>query len=144
DFTLQAAGLPHLERILHGVWGMPLAIELAAAWVNMLSLAEIAVELSDGLDLLEGEVRDVPSRHRSMRLVFDRSWERLEPEERALFKALSVFRGNFSREAAQQVTGASLRLLAGLVNKSLLASQPDSGRYVLHDLIRQYAAEHLQ
>ncbi|MCB0155157.1 MAG: AAA family ATPase, partial [Anaerolineae bacterium] len=144
DFTLPAEGLPYLERILQGVWGMPLAIELAAAWLNMLSLAEIAAELSQGLDLLEGEVRDVPNRHRSMRLVFDRSWERLEPEERALFKALSVFRGNFSRDAAQQVTGASLRLLAGLVNKSLLASQPDSGRYELHDLIRQYAAEHLQ
>ena len=53
---------------------MPLAIELAAAWLNMLSVAEIAAELGHSLDLLESELRDVPDRHRSMRLVFDRSW----------------------------------------------------------------------
>ncbi|MCB0043741.1 MAG: hypothetical protein KDE23_28835, partial [Caldilinea sp.] len=131
DFTLQAEDLPYLERILQGVWGMPLAIELAAAWLNMLSVAGVAGELSHGLDLLESELRDVPDRHRSMRLVFDRSWERLTAAEQTLLKKLSVFRGGFSREAAQPVAGASLRLLAGLVNKSWLISRPDSSRYEL-------------
>jgi predicted ATPase len=112
--------------------------------LNVLSLAEIAAELSHSLDLLEGGLRDVPGRHRSMRLVFDRSWERLDAEEQTLFKSLSIFRGGFTREAARQVTGASLRLLAGLVNKSLLTSQPDRGRYELHELIRQYAEEKLE
>jgi predicted ATPase len=79
-----------------------------------------------------------------MRLVFDRSWERLDAEEQTLFKSLSIFRGGFTREAARQVTGASLRLLAGLVNKSLVASQPDRGRYELHELVRQYADEKLE
>ncbi|MCB0165408.1 MAG: AAA family ATPase, partial [Anaerolineae bacterium] len=144
DFTLQAEDLPYLERILQGVWGMPLAIELAAAWLNMLSLAGVAGELSHGLDLLESELRDVPDRHRSMRLVFDHSWQRLAEAEQTLLKKLSVFRGGFSREAAQQVAGASLRLLAGLVNKSWLISRPDSSRYELHELIRQYAATRLQ
>ncbi len=143
EFALRPDDLPRLERILQGVWGMPLAIELAAAWLNMLSLAEIAAELSHSLDLLEGELRDVPNRHRSMRLVFDRSWEQLTEEEQALFKALSIFRGGFTREAARQITGASLRGLAGLVNKSLLTSQPDNGRYELHELLRQYAEEKL-
>jgi predicted ATPase/DNA-binding SARP family transcriptional activator len=144
DFTLRTEDLPHLERILQKVWGMPLAIELAAAWLNVLSLAEIAAELSHSLDLLEGGLRDVPGRHRSMRLVFDRSWERLDAAEQTLFKSLSIFRGGFTREAARQVTGASLRLLAGLVNKSLVASQPDRGRYELHELVRQYADEKLE
>ena len=144
DFALKAEALPHLERFLQGVWGMPLAIELAAAWLNMLSVTEIAAELSHGLDLLESELRDVPDRHRSMRLVFDRSWERLDTTEQTLFKSLSIFRGGFSREAAQQVAGASLRGLAGLVNKSLLTSQPDSGQYELHELLRQYAGEKLE
>lgn len=144
DFTLRPDDLPHLERILQGVWGMPLAIELAAAWLNMLSLAEIAAELSHSLDLLESELRDVPNRHRSMRLVFDHSWERLTEEEQSLFKALSIFRDGFTREAARQITGASLRGLAGLVNKSLLTSQPDNGRHELHELLRQYAEEKLE
>lgn len=143
DFILRIEDLPHLERILKGVWSMPLAIELAAAWLNMLSLAEIATELGQGLDLLESELRDLPGRHRSMRLVFDRSWERLDADEQALLKRLSIFRGGFTREAARQVAGASLRVLAGLVNKSLLTSQPDRGRYELHELIRQYGAAHL-
>ncbi len=144
DFALRPDDLPHLERILQGVWGMPLAIELAAAWLNMLSLAEIAAELSHSLDLLESKLRDVPNRHRSMRLVFDHSWERLTEEEQSLFKALSIFRDGFTREAARQITGASLRGLAGLVNKSLLTSQPDNGRYELHELLRQYAEEKLE
>lgn len=144
NFELQAEMLPYLERILYAVWGMPLAIELAAAWLRLLSLAEIAAELSAGLDLLESELRDVPGRHRSMRLVFDRSWERLNPEEQRLFKTLSVFRGGFTREAAQQVAGASLRLLASLMNRSLLTSQPGQGRYELHELLRQYGEEKLE
>lgn len=144
DFALRPDDLPHLEQILQRVWGMPLAIELAAAWLNMLSLDEIAAELSHSLDLLESELRDVPNRHRSMRLVFDHSWERLTEEEQTLFKALSIFRDGFTREAARQITGASLRGLAGLVNKSLLTSQPDNGRYELHELLRQYAEEKLE
>ncbi|MCG3207711.1 MAG: hypothetical protein FOGNACKC_01311 [Anaerolineae bacterium] len=143
DFDLHPTDLPYLERILQGVWGMPLAIELAAAWLNVLSLAGIAAELDRGLDLLEGELRDVPDRHRSMRLVFDHSWEQLNASEQALFKKISIFRGGFTREAAGQITGASLRDLAGLVNKSLLASHPNTGRYELHELLRQYAEDKL-
>ena len=142
-FTLRAEDLAPLKQILQAVGGMPLAIELAVAWLNMFSLAEIATELSHGLDLLESELLNVPARHRSMRLVFDRSWERLDAEEQALLKRLSIFRGGFTREAAQQVAGASLRPLAGLVNKSLLTSRPNRGRYELHELIRQYAEEKL-
>jgi predicted ATPase len=105
---------------------MPLGIELAASWMDMLSLADIAAEIQQGLDFLEKEVRNVPERHRSIRAVFDTSWGRLSEAEQDVFAQLSVFRGGFTREAAQEVTAtreglpASLRMLATLSNKSLL------------------------
>src|SRR5690606_33539931 len=71
------------------------------------------------------------------------SWNMLSPEEREAFARLSVFRGGCTRNAALTVVGASLKTLTGLVNKSLLRRDPDSGRYELHELIRQYAAERL-
>lgn len=143
DFALRTINLPDLNRLLRLVQGMPLAIELAAAWLNMFSVAEISTEICQSLDLLATELRNVPDRHRNIRAVFAHSWNRLTEKEQVLFKALSVFRGGFTRQAAQQVTGASLRTLAGLVNKSLLISHPDIGRYEIHELLRQYAQEQL-
>jgi tetratricopeptide (TPR) repeat protein len=122
---------------------MPLAIELAAAWLHILNVDEIIEELEKGLDILTSEVRDAPERHRSIRAIFDHSWSLLSQTEQEIFKHLSVFRGGFTREAAQQVSGASLQLLAGLVNKSLLNHDPDSGRLEVHELLRQYAQEQL-
>lgn len=143
DFSLRAIDLPDLNLLLRILQGMPLAIELAAAWLNMFSVAKISAEICQSLDLLETGLRNVPDRHRSIRAVFAHSWNRLTEEEQVLFKVLSVFRGGFTRQAAQQITGASLRTLAGLVNKSLLISHPDIGRYEIHELLRQYAQEQL-
>lgn len=142
DFVLRAEELPHLERLLQGVWGMPLAIELAATWLNMLSVAEIAAELSHSLDFLDSNMRDMPERHRSMRAVFDHSWSLLSDEEQKVLRQLSVFKGGFRREAAEAVAGANLRILSRLLNKSLLR-RSHKGHYDLHELIRQYAAERL-
>ena len=122
---------------------MPLAIELAAAWLHILNMDEIIEELEKGLDILSTEVRDAPERHRSIRAIFDHSWSLLSQIEQEIFMHLSVFRCGFTREAAQQVSGASLLLLAGLVNKSLLSHDPDSGRLEVHELLRQYAQEQL-
>ena len=121
---------------------MPLGILLAAAWVEMLSLEEIAHEISQSLDFLETEMRNVPARHRSIRAVFESSWGLLSEAEQDVYEQLSVFRGGFTREAAQQVTGVGLRALMALVNKSLLQRTPQ-GRYVVHNVLRQYAAERL-
>jgi len=143
-FVLEAGDLDALAAILRLTGGMPLGILLAAAWVDMLSIGEIADEIGRSLDFLETEMRDIPDRQRSIRAVFDYSWALLSPEEREIFSALSVFRGGFSREAAEAVAGASLRRLAGLVNKSLLTASPDSGRYEVHELLRQYAAGELE
>lgn len=142
SFALTADDLKYLARICRQVQGMPLGILLAAAWVDNLSLAEISDEIARSLDFLETEARNVPTRQRSIRAAFDYSWNLLNAAERAVFSQLSVFRGGCTREAAQTVTGASLKTLAALVNKSLLRRDPN-GRYDMHELLRQYAAAKL-
>jgi predicted ATPase/DNA-binding SARP family transcriptional activator len=145
DFALRNDNdLAYLARICHTVAGMPLALELAASWVDMLPLAEIATELQQGLDLLETDMQDMPERHRSVRAAIDYSWQKLAEPERDIFAKLSVFRGGFTREAAQAVAGANLRPLARLVTKSLLQVESGNGRYQIHELLRQYGAEKLQ
>ena len=141
-FELTDENLGGVVDVCRVVEGMPLAIRLAAAWVEMLSPQEIAAEISQGIDFLETGLHDVPERQRSMRAVFDHSWNLLAEREREVLQALSVFRGGFTREAAQEVTGASLRELMALVNKSLL-QRTSTGRYEVHELLRQYAADKL-
>jgi predicted ATPase len=133
----------HVLRICRLVDGMPLGIELAASWASVLSCAEIADEIEGSIGFLATSMRDVPERHRSLRAAIDQSWRLLTDEQRSAFSRLSVFRGGFDRSAAVAVTGADVRLLAELVAKSLLR-RPDFGRFELHELIRQYAAEQLR
>lgn len=129
-------------RILEG---MPLGIELATAWVGMLSCKEIAQEIERNLDFLSVTMGDLPERHRSLRATLDYSWKLLTPEEKLILGRLSVFRGSFSREAAHEICGASLAVLSSLRNKSLLY-RSEQEFYSLHEMIRQYArlklAEH--
>jgi predicted ATPase/DNA-binding CsgD family transcriptional regulator len=143
-FDPKADNMIHFAHICRLVEGLPLAIELAAGWMNVLSPEELAGEIQRGLDILTSEMRDVPERHHSMRAVFDQSWSLLDQTERETFMHLSAFRGGFTREAGQAVTGASLQLLAGLVNKSFLRHDPTSGRFEIHELLRQYAQEQLE
>jgi predicted ATPase/DNA-binding SARP family transcriptional activator len=126
-----------IVRICRLLEGMPLAIELAAAWARTLSLREIAGELKRSLHLLATTLRDVPARHRSMTAAFDHSWRLLSPREQGILRPLSVFRGGFTREAAGAITGASLADLTGLADASWLRLGP-AGRYELHELVRQY------
>ncbi|MCP4540926.1 MAG: protein kinase [Chloroflexi bacterium] len=142
DFELKVDNLKYISRICRLAGGMPLGILLAAAWVEMLSPKEIATEIGQGIDFLETDLRDIPERQRGVRAVFDYSFNLLTEREREVFLALSVFRGGFTRQAAQQVTGALLRELMGLVNKSLLY-RASTGRYQVHELLRQYAQETL-
>ncbi len=142
-FTPTLADLEHIQRICRLVQGSPLAILLAAGWMGLLFPAEIAVEIaSHSLDFLESEWQDVPERQRSLRAVFEYSWRLLSERERQVLAALTVFRGDFSYPAAQQVCGAVLRDLLKLVNHSLL-ERTSEGRYQLHEMVRQYAAEKL-
>jgi predicted ATPase len=138
-FALTAEALADVVHICRLVEGMPLGILLAAAWVEMLSPAEISAEIERGLDFLETDARDVPVRQRSMRAVFEHSWGLLNEREREILSKLSVFRGGFAREAAERIVSASLRELMALDQKSLLHRSLD-GRYEVHELVRQCAA----
>ena len=132
-----------MVRICQLTEGMPLGIELAAAWVRMLSPQQIAREIERNLDFLKASARDLPERHRSLRAALDHSWNLLSAEEKKVFQRLSVFRGGFRREAAQEVAGASLEELTSLLDKSLLKRVGEE-HYDLHELVRQYAATHLE
>jgi predicted ATPase len=142
QYRLDAADTAAVAQICRLAAGMPLGIELAAAWVPSLPVATIAAELAASLDVLETTMRDMPQRHRSARVVFDHSWNLLTVEEQALFRQLAVFRGGFTFHAAQEVAGATRGTLARLVDKSLLRAERD-GRYDLHELLRQFATEKL-
>jgi predicted ATPase/class 3 adenylate cyclase/tetratricopeptide (TPR) repeat protein len=119
-FRLRPDNVADVARICRQVQGLPLGIELAAAWLEALTLPEIAEEIEHNLDILATEQRGVPDRQRSIRAVFDTSWALLTDRERAILPMLSVFRGGFAREAAEFVAAATLRDLLGLVNKSWL------------------------
>jgi len=129
-------------RICQLVEGMPLGIELAAAWRKVMSCEQIAQEVTRGLDILTARYHNVPARHRSIRAVMDHSWRLLEAEESAAIARLTVFRGRFRQAAAAAITGTSLFTLATLVEKALVRVTLD-GYYQLHELTRQYAAEQL-
>jgi predicted ATPase/DNA-binding CsgD family transcriptional regulator len=141
DFAL-ADEYADVVRICQLVEGMPLALELAASWTKTLRCERIAAEIEQNLDFLSTRLRDLPQRHHSMRAVFERSWALLSEGEQTVFTRLSVFRGGFDDLAAAQCAGASLALLAGLVDKSLLRWEA-GGRYQIHELLRQYAEEKL-
>jgi predicted ATPase/transcriptional regulator with XRE-family HTH domain len=122
--------------------GMPLGIELSAAWVGLLSCKEIAKEIKHNIDFLAVSMRDLPERHRSIRAVFDYSWRRLTVDQQQVMCQLSIFQGGLPRQAAEQVAGASLSILSTLVNRTLLR-RAAPGRYDIHELVRQYSAGHM-
>lgn len=140
-FGLTDNNVADVIRICRLVRGMPLGLILASGWLEILKTAEIAVEIERGLEFLAADIADLPKRQRSMRAIFDRSWQALSPEEQAVMARLSIFRGGFTREAAGNVAGANLRVLLSLVNKSLLQRRTEDGRLDMHELLRQYAAE---
>lgn len=140
--TLSGEEMAGIARICCMVEGMPLGIELAAAWTHTFSCQEIAGQIEDNLAFLNTLARDVQPRHRSLQAAFDHSWQRLPPEEQHISARLSVFRGGFDREAAQQIAGASSPSLSALIDRSFLTRTP-AGRYSLHELMRQYGAAKL-
>ncbi|NRF65845.1 tetratricopeptide repeat protein [Aquincola sp. S2] len=136
-----SAEAPAIVEICRRVEGLPLALELAAAWARVLSCAAIAAELREGLELLRAVDAAHPARHASIEQVFEQSWRRLAPVERDALARLSVFRGGFAAEAARAVAGASLPVLGALADKSLL--RRDGERLQLHPLVQQLAAARL-
>jgi tetratricopeptide (TPR) repeat protein len=122
--------------------GMPLGIELSAAWVGLLPCEEIAKEIERNIDFLTVSMRDLPERHRSMRATLDHSWKLLNDEEKCILSRLSVFQGPYRREAAEEICGADFTVLSSLRNKTLL-DRTDRDCFSLHELVRQYAERKL-
>lgn len=150
DFALTPANQAAVTRICTLLEGMPLGLELAASWARMLTAEEIADEIERSLDFLNLAERGAPMRHRSLRAVFEHTWRLMSPEEQHMLPRLAVFHGGFARSSAQEVAGATLMQLAGLIDKSVLRvveSKEESGqrdvRYSLHGLLRQFLLEKL-
>ena len=143
NFTLTNDNRGHVFQLCQLVMGMPLALNLAASWLRLMPTAQLATELKRNLDILSTEMEDVPERQRTVRAVIDATWLMLQVEAQQMLAGLSVFRGGFSVEAAQAVTAVSPIRLAALQDRGLLQYDADASRYVLHELVRQYAAEKL-
>ncbi|MFO7684313.1 MAG: BTAD domain-containing putative transcriptional regulator [Chloroflexota bacterium] len=142
SFRLTPADYPAVVQICRLVGGLPLGIELAASWTRLLSCAEIAREIEQGIDFLTVTTHNMPTQHHNLRAVFDQSWDLLTITEQQSLQALAVFQGGFTRQAAAAVA-ADLATLSALHNKSLLRRM-GTERYSLHELVRQYAAERLR
>lgn len=138
-----------IAEICRRVDGLPLAIELAAAWAKVLPPATLVCRLEHRLPFLVGGARDAPSRQRTLRDTIAWSYDLLDADEQAVFRRLSVFVGGWTVEAAEAVVGDgidTLVALASLVDKSLIRRDAHSaeGRFYLLETIREFASERLQ
>ena len=133
-------GIVSICRLLHG---LPLGLLLASSWVELYSLNEIAEQIEHNLDFLEVDWADMPARQRSLQATFEYSWNLLSEEEQRFFAALAVFIGSFSLHAVRGVAGVSERLLQSLVDKRLV-NHTAAGRFQIHDLVHQFAIQHLE
>lgn len=137
-FTLDLPNVRAITRICRLVAGLPLAIELASAWVRIFSCDEIGNRLEQNLNLLRRRTSDVPGRHASMEAVFEHSWQLLPAEGRDILRKLAIFRGPFSLDAAEKIAETTPEQLALLSDKSLLRRQGPA-HFDLHPLLRKYA-----
>jgi predicted ATPase/DNA-binding CsgD family transcriptional regulator len=151
-FELTEQNAPSVVQICYRLDGIPLALELAAARMRMLSVEEISERLDDSFRLLAAGGRTVMSRHKTLRATMDWSHELLPEQERILFRRLSVFAAGFTLDAAESVCAGEglewdevLGLLSRLVDKSLVTVREIGGqtRYHLLETVRQYGQEKL-
>lgn len=146
EFELDASNAAAIAAICHRLDGIPLAIELAAARVRTLPVQQLASRLRDHFRLLASSDPTVLPRQRTLQALIDWSHELLSQSERRLFRQLAVFAGGWTVEAAEKVCAAApgpdettVELLGRLVERSLVAMDPESGRYRLLEVVRQYA-----
>ncbi len=142
QFELSETEGQEVAQICRLLGGVPLAIELAAAWVKMLSCQEIKEEIEVSLDFLESK-QGGTEKNRSLRAVFEYSWSVLTDGEKKMLMDISVFQGGFLAGAAEKIADCPPETLADLVDKSLL-QKSYSKRYEMHEMIRQFAEEKLK
>ncbi len=141
DFSL-AEEAAAVARLCRQVAGMPLALELAAAWTKTLPCTAIADQIAESADLLQTDLRYLPAQHRSVPALLQGIWDRLPAEAQGVFRRLSVFPAAFELAAAVAVADATLPGLAALLDQALLTRDAD-GRYYQHELLRQFAEARL-
>lgn len=139
-FAPGPADLSTIGEICRRLAGLPLAIELAAGWIRVLSPGELLARLDADATVLTSNRRDIASRHQSLWNVFDYTWERLSADERSALPQLTVFMGGFGLAAAATVAGAGLEVLLRLLELNLVR-RTGEGRFTLHELVRQYALQ---
>ncbi|HUF00757.1 MAG TPA: BTAD domain-containing putative transcriptional regulator [Anaerolineales bacterium] len=146
SFQLSEENIQTVVDICRKVDGIPLAIELAAARVNILHVEEILAQLQDSFALLASDTRTILPRHQTLQASMDWSWGLLDEMERVFLQQLSVFAGGWTLEAAQAVCGGNVLDLTGaLVKKSLIVVQQTGRgtRYGFHEIVREYALQKL-
>jgi predicted ATPase len=148
DFRIDARTLPEVVRICRALDGVPLALEIAGARVQSMSVRDIADRLDRPFALLRASTRRVPDRHRSLRAVIDWSWQLLTPAERTLLAVLAVYpSADLAAATAAGLDGDEvIDLLEGLVAKSLLSVRISAGRtrYGMPETLRAYGMERLE
>jgi len=150
EFTVDSENVQLVSELVRRLEGLPLGIELAAAWCGVLSPADLSDRLSNRFRILTSRDRTMPSRHRSLRAAIDSSYDFLRPEERFLFRRLGMFVGGWNLESMEAVCGLQpgegFEPLARLVDRSLAAMQPSTAvptRYRMLGSLREYAVEKL-
>lgn len=138
-FYLDNSNIDAIASICRLVGGMPLGIEMAAGWTELLSPIAILQEIEKNLNFLVSTQTDIPMRQASLKAVYESSWQFLTDEEKNVLAQLTVFPDSFDRHAAEAIAGASLLILLSLANKSWLQPAGDN-RFRIHELLRQYAA----
>ncbi|MEU6859524.1 BTAD domain-containing putative transcriptional regulator [Glycomyces sp. NPDC046736] len=141
-FTVDESNARTVIEICAALDGLPLAIELAAARLRAMSLADLAARLGDRFGLLGRGPRTAAPRQRTLRAVVDWSWDLLDPAEREALARLSVFNGTVDLDAACEVCATDADAITGLVDKSLV-QHLSGGRYRLLETVREYAASRL-
>lgn len=143
SFALTDSNRMAVSEICRLVSGIPLAIQLAAAWTRSLACQEIALEIKRGLDILSRRPGLISGdTEESIRAVFEQSWHRLDPADQVIFQRLSVFRHGFDQDAARHVADATVESLSRLVDHSLVRMSLEE-RYDMHDLLIQFGSEKL-
>lgn len=141
-FQINETNATTITTLCRHLAGMPLALEIAASWLKIYTLASLANRIETGISFLTATARDIPERHRSLRVIFEQSWQLLAPPARLAFARLTCFQGHFSLEAALTVADLDLETLSTLLEHTLI-QRLENERYSLHPLLQQFARDHL-